>query len=133
MNVDKAAELATEISQCWRNGIATHIWEKELLLYSDVSRAWKAVERLKRTERFSPVIATFHDAYHLAPSSEGQGAPTVCGDCNDDGWISDQENMHVDRPPTSAARPCTHCRHGKKAAESTIWKNRPTAQQEHTP
>lgn len=130
MNIDQAAHLATEISQCWRNGLATNTWETDLTKYSDVSRAWKAVEHLKRTERFAPVIATFHAAYQATPSSTGD-TRTVCTDCNNDGWVTAPDNTHTDRPPTSAAQPCPHCRHGKRATESNIWKNRP--QNRNTP
>lgn len=124
MNHQDACEIATDISQSWRNGLATSVWEEELQeFYGDVGRARRAVAKMRRTCRYPPVIVDFHDAYTAQPPTDPQSHVAICGDCGNDGWVEapSYERLGI---VYSAVRPCGHCRHGKKAEGSSTWKQR---------
>lgn len=120
-----ATELATEISQTWPRGIATHVWEDILHTdYSDPQRARKAVKKMQRTVTGMASVAHFHDAYLATPAIVVHGhEETVCGDCGNDGWITAPDETHNGHTYTTV-KPCGHCRHGRKAQSSSAWKAR---------
>ena len=122
MNLNEAQQIATRITDIWpRGGIATHVVEEILQSdYGDPERARRAVEKMKRSVTFFNLVE-FHAYYVAAPGAIQLGEPHVCGDCNNDGWQNAPE-FERNGIMYTAMKPCSHCKHGRRAEHSTIWK-----------
>ena len=124
MKRQDATEIATEVCQLWPKGLNASVWEEVLQDdYSDAERARIAVQKMKRIIHYAPSISHFHEQYLLSPSSFDVGEPTVCTDCLNDGWHFAPSYLRNSTEYT-AVKPCAHCKHGRKAEHSAIWKER---------
>jgi hypothetical protein len=105
MTRNEATDLAIRIAQSWQRGLATSIWEEELLEL-DHGRAGTTIARLRRSETHPPNIARFHDMYNTidADNHHEQTHPN-CATCDNTGWQPHVE--HIDNEEyTTGVTPC---------------------------
>ena len=114
MTPQDAAELATRISQTWRGGPATHVWEEELENL-DAGRAGTTYAKLRREAEHAPTIARFHALYRTTGQPE---APESCHRCDGTGWERARDHVaqdrHGDEIRYAQVAPCRHCRNGER-------------------
>jgi hypothetical protein len=119
MNVGEASDLAVRIHQTWRNGPTADVWEDELRTL-EFARACTTYVKLRREKTTAPSVAEFVKTYRTVNTIDGSNYAPTCETCSGVGWVTGPD--FVDRGHTyTSATPCT-CEAGRRASNSTIWK-----------
>lgn len=84
MTPTEATDLALRIAQTWPRGIATQVWEEELVEL-DAGRAGTALAKLRRSEKNAPTIAVFFEVYQTISTTDRSTKPTDCDTCGNTG------------------------------------------------
>lgn len=113
MTPDEATDLATRLSQTWRNGIPASEWEAELVDL-DHGRAGTVFVRLRRETDTAPTIASFLAKYRsLGPVPSNGERYANCAECGNHGWRTLWATNDEGREYSPGVEPCA-CRWGQE-------------------